>query len=83
MASEKMRRERRTLLSLRGNGEKSMNNKIIRIAMLEHGLSQWELAVILGISESQMSRKLRVELPEDEQKRIVSLIERGGDYGDK
>lgn len=59
-----------------------MNNKKIRIAMLECDLSQWELAKLLGISESQMSRKLRDELPEDEQEKIVSLIEEGGESND-
>lgn len=63
----------RTLSSLRKG--QSMNNSIIRIEMLETGIKQWELAKILGISESSLSRKLRNELPVEEQNKIVSMIE--------
>lgn len=49
-------------------------NKRIRIAMAESGIKQWELARLLGMSESVLSRRLRDELPEDEQDRIVELI---------
>lgn len=54
--------------------ERKMTNKKIRIAMIEHNLKQWELADLLGIDESVFCRKMRKELPEDEQNRIVSLI---------
>lgn len=54
--------------------ERKMTNKKIRIAMIEHNLKQWELAELLGIDESVFCRKMRKELPEDEQNRIVSLI---------
>ena len=52
-----------------------MTNKIIRIAMIEHNLKQWELAELLGIDETVLCRKLRKELPEAEQHKIVSIIE--------
>lgn len=52
-----------------------MNNAKIRIKMLETGMKQWEVARLLGMSESVLSRRLRDELPEDEQDRIVALIE--------
>lgn len=52
-----------------------MNNTKIRIKMLETGMKQWEVARLLGMSESVLSRRLRDELPEDEQDRIVALIE--------
>ncbi len=55
------------------------NNVKIRIAMLETGMKQWELARILGMSESVLSRRLRDELPEDEQDKIVELIEKAGE----
>jgi len=56
-----------------------MNNKKIRIAMMESGIRQWELAKLLGISESTLTRKLREELPDEEQDKIVEIInERGG-----
>lgn len=56
-----------------------MNNSKVRIKMLESGVKQWEVASMLGISESVLSRKLRDELSEEEQDRIVSLIEEAGD----
>ena len=52
-----------------------MNNTKIRIKMIETGMKQWEVARLLGMSESVLSRRLRDELPEDEQDRIVALIE--------
>lgn len=52
-----------------------MNNTKIRIKMLETGMKQWEVARLLGMSEPVLSRRLRDELPEDEQDRIVALIE--------
>lgn len=51
-----------------------MNNKSIRAAMFECGMRQWELAGLMGISEAHMSRKLRYELPVEEQERILALI---------
>ena len=50
--------------------------------MIEAGLKQWQLAQILGIDESVLSRKLRYELPEEEQDRIVALIEETKKSGD-
>ena len=52
-----------------------MNNMKIRIKLLEHNKRLWWLARILGISESTITRRLREEMPEDEQERIVQLIE--------
>lgn len=56
-----------------------MNNLLIRIEMTKHNLKQWQLADILGISEFSLSRKLRKELPELEQERIISLIQNYAD----
>ena len=57
---------------------KKTHNISIRVAMMTHGLTQWDVAKSLGVSESTFYRMMRDELPEDEQKRIVSLIEEGG-----
>ena len=55
------------------------NNTIIRRALFDAGMRQWQLAELLGITEFTLSRKLRHELPEEEQIRIVNLIQsRGG-----
>ncbi len=53
-----------------------MNNLIIRSAMLRTGVRTWQVAKdILKISEPTIYRKLRSELPEEEQLRIAALIE--------
>lgn len=52
-----------------------MNNMRIRIKLLEHNKRLWWLAQILETSESTITRRLRNELPEEEQLRIVQLIE--------
>ena len=54
-----------------------MNNKIVRLAMLEHNVPQWKLAKMLGVSENTVWRRLREELPEEEQTRLVKIIEGG------
>lgn len=51
--------------------------------MFEAGMKQWEVARLLGLGESALSRKLRDELPEEEQDRIVALIEKAGDEADE
>ncbi len=51
-----------------------MNNKRIRMRMLEVDLKQWELAKLMGVSEPTLSKRLRKELPEEEQDRIINLI---------
>lgn len=51
-----------------------MTNKSIRIALLTNDLKQWELAKLLGMHEAALSRKLRFELPQEEQKRIIEII---------
>ena len=51
-----------------------MKNARIKIAMTEEGLHQWEVARLLGIHEGSLSRRLRDELPAEEQDRIVDLI---------
>lgn len=52
-----------------------MINERIKEAMESQGLKQWEVAELIGISEFTLSRKMRHELPAEEQDRIVSLIE--------
>lgn len=54
-----------------------MKNQKIRIAMIQNNVKQYEVAKLLGISETSLCRKLREELPEDEQNEIVAIIEGG------
>lgn len=51
-----------------------MNNLIIRNALKEYGVKQWQLAELLGCGEYTLCRKLRRELPREEQERIVEII---------
>lgn len=50
-------------------------NMKIRVAMMEHGLTQYDLAKLLGLSEMTMYRRLRDELPEKVQDAIITKIE--------
>lgn len=51
-----------------------MSNMPVKIALLEAGMKQCELAAALGIHRGSLSRKLRNELPEDEQEKLLSII---------
>lgn len=52
-----------------------MKNEVIRKVLKDSGMKQWELAEKLGISEFTLSRKLRNELPQEEQERLLNLIQ--------
>lgn len=51
-----------------------MKNKEIRLVMFEKDIRQWELAKMLNVSEAQVSRLLRSELPADKKAHILSVI---------
>lgn len=51
-----------------------IKNLEIRQKLLESDVKQWQVARKLNISESAMSRKLRVTLTEDERKEILKAI---------
>ncbi len=42
---------------------------------MEAGVKLWQVAERLGINDGNLSRKLRRELPEEEQKRILEIIQ--------
>lgn len=50
-------------------------NKEIRAAIVLKGLKHWEVARALGIHDSNFSRLLRKELPENKKKEILKVIE--------
>jgi len=58
-----------------------MANYRIRNALLKNNVKHWQLAEKMGITDFSLSRKLRRELTEEEQKKIISLVEsiKGGD----
>ena len=47
----------------------------IRLAAREAGIHHWEIAETLGISEGAFCRRMRRELPEAEQARILATID--------
>ncbi len=50
-------------------------NDVIRNAAKAKGIRLWQIAEKLGMNDGNFSRKLRRELPEEEQRRILGIIE--------
>ena len=57
-------------------GGDSMSNQDIRRSAAGAGVRLWQIAEELGIADCSLSRKLRKELPQEEKKRILAIIER-------
>lgn len=57
-----------------------MKNYEIKVELMKRGMKQYELAELLGIADSALSRKLRNELPDEEKQRILEII-RGKEEG--
>lgn len=55
-----------------------MKNNRIRKELKERGIKYWELARIMGISDATLTRRLRDEIPAEEQDRIIELIRQHG-----
>lgn len=51
-----------------------MKNAKIREAAKRAGVYLWEVAERWGCNDGNFSRRLRRELPEDEQRRILGII---------
>lgn len=51
-----------------------MQNQTIRQAAKTSGVYLWQIAEKLGINDGNFSRKLRRELPAEEQDKILSII---------
>ncbi len=61
-----------------------MKNLTIRRAAKENGVHLWQIAERVGLTDSNFSRKLRRELPNEERERILQMIdemaaEKGGE----
>lgn len=59
-------------------------NMSIRVLMMEQGITQYDLAKILGVTPSWVSRLLRENLSEENENRIktaIEEIERGRNNG--
>lgn len=50
-------------------------NEIVRTHAKKKSVKLWQLAAALNINDGNLSRKLRFELPEDEQQRLLSIID--------
>lgn len=51
------------------------SNERVRKELTKRRVMHWELAKKLGINETTLCRRLRVELPEEEQDRLISIIQ--------
>lgn len=52
-----------------------MANEAVKDALKRHGVPQWELGMELNISENTMYRKLRTDLPKQEQEQLIRKVE--------
>lgn len=52
-----------------------MENLILRDAAKAKGVKLWQIAERVGIAEATFSRKLRHDLPVQEQQKILSIID--------
>lgn len=50
-------------------------NDVIRQRANGRGVKLWQIAYQLGMNDASFSRKLRRELPEEEQQKIIQLID--------
>lgn len=53
-----------------------MCNQEIRESAKCAGIRLWQVAEAYGINDGNFSRKLRRDLPEDEKKKILAIIDR-------
>lgn len=49
-------------------------NQRVREELKKRNMYLWELGVLLGISESTITRLMRTELPDDEQDKLITTI---------
>lgn len=54
-----------------------MKNKDIRKALIDAELTQYQLAEILGVHPSTITRKLESDLSDDERREILMKIKKG------
>lgn len=49
-------------------------NQTIREAAKKRGVKLWQIAEAIGINDGNFSRKLRKELPQAEQEKLLNII---------
>ena len=52
-----------------------MKNEEIRAAAKKARVYLWEVAEALGVRDNELSRRLRNELPQEDKKKILEIIE--------
>lgn len=52
-----------------------MRNQEIRQAAKEKGVRHWQIAAALNVHETTFVKHMRSELPQDERKKILAIIE--------
>lgn len=57
---------------------KQKSNMAIREALAEKNMTQWQLAILLGVSESTLTKWMRQEFSDERKREIVELIKNGG-----
>lgn len=55
---------------------RTQKNEEVRKMAKKRGVKLWEIAERLGFADATFSRKLRRELPEEEKKSIMDIIDR-------
>jgi len=58
---------------------REQKNISVRNALKKYGFFVYDLEHILNLSETSITRMMRCELSQDEQDRIISLIEKEAD----
>lgn len=51
-----------------------MNNKDIRVMARNHGVRLWQIASKLNMQDSNFSKMLRTELPNEKKENIIKII---------
>ena len=57
----------------------AVKNAKVKVALIENGMKQWQLAQLMGVHEATLSKRMREELPAEEQDRMIDLIEAAED----
>lgn len=52
-----------------------MSNEVVRRFAAGNGVKLWQVAEVLGIADTSLSRKMRRELPQDEKMKIMKIIQ--------
>ena len=60
----------------------SSANRDVKLAAAGAGVCLWQIAQEMGLCDSNFSRKLRRELPQEEKEKIYKIIERLGKAGE-